>query len=40
MHNDARLEIVTNASGRFEEPDALERVGQLSAAWFIERLRN
>lgn len=40
MHNDARLEIVTHASGPFEEPAALEHLGQLSAAWFVERLRN
>jgi putative phosphoribosyl transferase len=40
MHNDARLEIVANASGLFEEPAALESVGQLSAAWFTERLTN
>ena len=40
MHNDARLEIVADASGRLEEPDALESVGGLSAAWFAERLAN
>jgi putative phosphoribosyl transferase len=40
MHNDARLEIVADASGLFEEPAALESVGRLSAAWFIERLTN
>ena len=40
MHNDARLEIVANASGRFEEPDALACVGRLSAGWFTERLAN
>jgi len=40
MHNDARLEIVASASGLFEEPAALESVGRLSAAWFIERLTN
>ena len=39
MHNDARLEIVSNAS-RFVEVDALECVGRLSAASLIERLRN
>ena len=38
MHNDARLEIVTDASGLFEEPAALAQVGRLSAAWFTERL--
>jgi putative phosphoribosyl transferase len=40
MHNDARLEIVANASELFEEPAGLDRVGQLSAAWFTARLRN
>ena len=40
MHNDARLEIVASASELFEEPGGLDRVGELSAAWFIERLTN
>jgi len=40
MHNDARLEIVASASELFEEPAGLDRLGQLSAAWFTERLRN
>jgi len=40
MHNDARLEIVANASELFEEPAGLDHVGQLSAAWFAQRLRN
>jgi putative phosphoribosyl transferase len=40
MHNDARLEVVTSTSGPVEEAAALEHVGRLSAAWFIERLKN
>jgi putative phosphoribosyl transferase len=40
MHNDARLEIVANASELFEEAAGLDQLGQLSAAWFTERLRN
>jgi putative phosphoribosyl transferase len=38
MHNDARLELVANASAVFEDPAALDRVGRLSAEWFAERL--
>lgn len=40
MHNDARLEIVASASELFDEPAGLDHVGQLSAAWFAERLTN
>jgi putative phosphoribosyl transferase len=40
MHNDARLEVVNSASGRFEEPAALDEVGRLSAEWFCQRLKN
>jgi pimeloyl-ACP methyl ester carboxylesterase len=40
MHNDARLEIVPNASELFEEAAGLDHAGQLSAAWFAERLTN
>jgi putative phosphoribosyl transferase len=40
MHNDARLEVIGNASGAFEEPASLDQVGRLSAEWFVARLRN
>jgi putative phosphoribosyl transferase len=34
-----RLEIVAHATHLFEEPGALDQVGQLAAEWFDERLR-
>jgi putative phosphoribosyl transferase len=39
MHNDARLEVVANASGALDAPAALDQVGRLSAAWFASQLQ-
>jgi putative phosphoribosyl transferase len=39
MHNDARLEVVANASGELEETAALEQVARLAGGWFAQRLR-
>jgi hypothetical protein len=33
------LEIVPDATHLFEEPGALDKVGHLAAAWFLEYLR-
>ena len=33
-----RLEIVPGATHLFEEPGALEQVGELARAWFVEHL--
>ena len=35
---DKKLEIVPNASHLFEEPGALEKVGQLAAQWLVKWL--
>jgi putative phosphoribosyl transferase len=32
------LEIVEGATHLFEEPGALDKVGHLAAAWFLEHL--
>jgi putative phosphoribosyl transferase len=40
MHNDARLEVIANASGAFEEAPALDQVARMAAEWFSQRLRN
>lgn len=38
MRAETRLEIVPRATHLFEEPGALERVADLAAGWFVERL--
>ena len=38
MHASSDLEVVPGASHLFEEPDALERVADLAAAWFVRHL--
>ncbi len=35
---DKRLEIIEGATHLFEEPGALERVGELARHWFLEHL--
>jgi len=38
MQRETRLEIVPGATHLFEEPDALDRVAELAAAWFTEHV--
>lgn len=39
LHCEKELQIVPGATHLFEEPGALERVGELAAGWFMEWLR-
>ncbi len=39
MNCERRLEIVSAASHRFEEPGKLEQVARLARDWFEEHLR-
>jgi len=39
LHGVRHLEIVPDATHLFEEPGALDKVGHLAAAWFLEHFR-